>query len=232
MLELELRNCPAPLIPGWDGPEQVVYGRFDTDNFADKAVVALEGGSARVMVLQNPHGDGAAFDVDREWPVLLNTIVFDPNFRGGGRVAVIPASLDAGDSEPDALLVASGPGGGPVLAKFDFASGRRFDFLAPYEADFRGGLWVSSGDIDGDRRPEALLLPRSGGSPRLIAIDMRTYETEASIFVGDPQDTSGRARFEPTGGTISKGVELFFYVQYGEVVENHAESSLIPVPRR
>lgn len=94
MIELEQRECPAPLIPGWDGAEQMVYGDFDGDNFADRAVVALDGGSARFMVFRNPK------IVTDDWPVMLNTIVFDESFRGGGRIAVIDASLDAGGIEP------------------------------------------------------------------------------------------------------------------------------------
>lgn len=231
MLELEPRSLPAPLIPGWDGPEQFAYGNFDNDNFVDKAVVAQAGGSVRVMVFRNPHNT-PVFDVDAEWPVMLNMIVFDPNFRGGGSIAAVPYSLNADFVVPAALLVVPGPGGGPVVARFDFATGNRFDFFAPYDTNFRGGLWISTGDIDGDREPEALFLPGAGGGPRLVAVDMRTYETETSIFVGDPQDTSGRARFEATGGTIWKGPDLFFYIQFGDVVDNRAESALIPVPRR
>ena len=233
MIELELRNCLSPLIPGWDGPEQIAYLHADNDNFVDKAVVALPGGSARVMVFRNPHGDSQPFDAEREWPVMLNVIVFEDSFRGGGRIAVVEHSpYDADFEIPDALLITAGPGGGPRVAKFDFATGNRFDFFAPYDTGFRGGLRVAYGDIDGDREPEALFLPGDGGAPRLVAVDMRTYETEVSIFVGDPQDTSGRARFESGRGTIYHGPDLFFYVQYGEVVDNRAESALIPVPRR
>lgn len=232
MIELEPRNCPAPLIPGWDGPEQVAWGNFDDDNFVDKAVVAQDGGSVRVMVFRSPHGPNGEFDFNDPWPVLLNTIVFDPNFRGGGSIAVIPHSMDADFSVPDALLVVPGHGGGPVVARFDFATGDRFDFFAPYDTNFRGGLYISHGDIDGDREPEALFLPGAGGPPRLVAVDMRTYETEVSIFVGDPEDTSGKARFEQTGGPIYNGPDLFFYIQYGDVVDNRAESALIPVPKR
>lgn len=225
MIELELRNCPTPFIPGWAGHENVAYGNYDDDGLEDRIVVADIGGSARVMVFHNPHGAAGEFNAEREWPVLLNAIVFEPTFRGGGRLKVVPA----GDGL-DAILIAPGPGGGPAVARLDQSG--VFYFFAPYERDFRGGMWVSTGDIDGDGDPEALFLPGDGGSPRLLAIDMRTFETELSIFVGDPQDTSGRARFEPTGGTIHRGPDLFFYIQYGDVVDNRAESALIPVSRR
>lgn len=223
MIELEPRNLPTPFIPGWAGHESVAYGNYDGDGLEDRIVVADVGGSARVMVFKNPHA--GEFDAEREWPVLLNVIAFEPTFRGGGRLAVVPA----GDGL-DVILIAPGPGGGPAVARLDQSG--VFYFFAPYERGFRGGMWISTGDIDDDGEPEALFLPGEGGSPRLLAIDMRTYETELSIYVGDPQDTSGSARFEPTGGTIHRGPDLFFWIQYGDVVDNRAESALIPVPRR
>lgn len=210
---LESRENPTNLIPGWDGGEQIARGMFDGDNLADTAVVAEAGGSCRVMVF------------DENGVEIFNMIVFDPNFRGGGRIAVVPASLSADYSVPDALLVVPGAGGGPVVARFDFAAGTRFDFFAPYDSSFRGGLRIATGDVDHDARPEALFLPGEGGAPRLLAVDMRTYETELSIWVGDPTDTSGRARFESTGGMVDRPAPAFV-IQYGEVVDYRAETTL------
>ncbi len=49
---LEDRENPSPLggIPGFDGPVAFVFGDINHDNFADKAYVAQEGGSCRVVV--------------------------------------------------------------------------------------------------------------------------------------------------------------------------------------
>lgn len=207
---LEPHDNPANLIPGWGGGEQVAHGHFDDDPFLDTAVVAEVGGSCRVMVF------------DHSGDAMLDTIVFDSSFRGGGRIAVVPATLSADRSVPSALLVVPGEGGGPVVARFDFATGQRFDFFAPYDQEFRGGLRVAVGDVDGDDRPEALFLPGAGGGPHLVAIDMRTYETELSIWVGAPDDLSGAARFEPTGG-MAGGLLV---VQYGLTVDHYAPTRL------
>ena len=74
--------------------------------------------------------------------------------------------------------------------------------------------------------PEMLFLPREGGSPRLLAVDMLTHETELSIFVGDPNDYSGAARFEATGGTAKINGVDYILIQYGEIVDGYAESRL------
>lgn len=206
LVQLEQRDNPAPLIPGWSGEEQLAYGNFDGDGFPDRAAVALVGGSAHVMIFANPHGDGQPFDAARPWPVMHNEIVFDSNFRGGGFLKVVPGTLT------DSLLVVPGEGGGPVVAQITFANGPlSHTFLAPFGLDYRGGLWASSGDIDRDGIPEALFINRVGPS-RLVALDMRTLETESSIYVGDD------ARFEPTGGMLGGDI----LIQYGETVGNHA----------
>ena len=220
---LESRDNPAPLIPGWDGAEQHVLGHFNHDAELDTAAIALEGGSCRIMVFD---GNGRAVQGE----VLLNEIVFDPNFRGGGYAKVIESGIRG---VPDHLLAVPGVGGGPHVAQFDFDSGTgrmllSTSFFAPYPESFRGGLRISSGDIDRDGIPEALFLPGVGGGPHLAAVDIRTHETEFNLYVGDPEDTSGRARFEATGGTALTHVGQAIVIQYGDAVGDWAETRLFP----
>lgn len=227
---LEGRDTPAPLIPGWDGDEQYVRGHFSGGPQLDLAAVALEGGSVRVMVFQGPRNADESFDDTSR--VLLNEIVFDPNFRGGGRLHTVPAHATQ-QGGFDTLLAVPGLGGGPHVVQFNFdqAGGRMAmaaSFFAPYPESFRGGLRVSSGDIDRDGVPEALFLPGEGGGPHLTAVDLRTHETEFAIYVGDPEDRSGRARFEATGGTIGTPGGGAIVIQYGEVVDDFAETRLFP----
>lgn len=200
--ELPRRDLPANLIPGWLGSEEVVHGHFDGDGISDRAVVALAGGSVRVRVVSGADGS-----------TIFDTIVFDPDFRGGGHLAVIPHSY----AEPglDSLLVVPGDGGGPVVTQFDFDGGvESHTFFAPFEETFRGGLLVAGGDVDGDGRPEAIFL---GGS-RLVAVDLRTHETETSIFVDGP----GEPQFETTGAMYA--APFGFLVQYGPTVGVFAPS--------
>jgi len=218
---LENRDTPANLIPGWTGGEQIRLAHVNSDAELDTVVVALEGGSCRVMVFD---GNGRA----ETGEVLLNEIVFDPNFRGGGSVAVIPYSVGGPQAESDALIVVPGAGGGPQVMQFNFdRNGRVISSLsqyAPYAESFRGGLRAIPGDIDGDGLPEALFLPVNG-APHLTAIDMRTHETELSIYVGDPSETG--ARFEPTGAVIrTTGGETGIVIQYEDTADLRARSEV------
>lgn len=203
--QMESRENPAPWIPGWDGGEQVALIQVDDDPLSEKAVVALSGGSCRVMVFDDTEA------------VLLNEIVFDPNFRGGGKIKAVPQGVGFGLR--DSLIVVPGDGGGPHVMRFMFSDGGKtiqsVSFFAPYSQTFRGGLQASIGDVDGDGIQEVMFLPVSGGTPHLVAVDMTTYETELSVYVGD-QD----AKFSPTGGLITtpKG-RTGVVIQYGEANE-------------
>lgn len=229
---LEGRFTPATtsvnLIPDWTGGEQVVLGRFNQDMELDTAVVALEGGSCRIMIFD---GNGRA----ERGAVLLNVIAFEESFRGGGRIKAMPYSENGDWSKPDSLLVVPGPGGGPRVIRFEFdsSSGQMVEtmsFFAPFDQAFRGGLQIGTGDIDGDGYPEALFLPAEGGGPRVVAVDMKTYETELSMWVGDPNDDAGLVRFEPTGATIRTGDGgIAISVQHGDTVGDWADGSLWPV---
>lgn len=206
MIELELRNNLAPFIPGWEGAEQVAYLDYDSDGVQDQAAVALVGGSARIYITQGPRTIEEVNDFSR---VLLNVIVFDPSFRGGGQIKTVPGS-------PDVLLCVPGPGGGPVVAQLQYGGtgGIASNYFAPYGESYRGGLFASFADIDRDGEPEALFLNRVGPS-RLIAVDMQTFETEYSIFIGGEG-----VRFEPTGGTVDGYFSL----------DRNGRTELIPLP--
>lgn len=202
--QLESRENPSGIFPGFDGPVHSALGEFNGDLHVDKVYVAGETGSARVMVVSGLDDS-----------ILLNTIAFDPNFRGGGRLKVVG----------DTLFVVPGLGGGPVVEKFSFnpASGGmdlESSFFAPFPIESRTGLYVSGGDVDGDGVPEALFI--SDGN--LVAVDLRTHETESSIYVGDG------ARFEPTGGTITIRdtdgvVRDVYWIEYGDVIDGYVERS-------
>lgn len=217
---LEDRCNPNGGIPDFSGPVQFLYGDINHDNFADKAYVAQEGGSVRVVIY-----DGTRVVEDEthtfglvEDTILLNTIVFDPTFRGGGRIGFVERQ-GAGSS----LIVTPGLGGGPVVAQFDFnpVNGQielSASYFAPFPVETRMGLIGGQGDVDGDGAMEALFInPETG---YLAAYDLSTHETETMIFVGPATG------FEPTGAMIQVGAVPAFWIQYGPTVDNHAPSKL------
>lgn len=71
---------------------------------------------------------------------------YDAAFRGGSRVAVGDVN---GDGIPDFLTV-PGTGGGTLVQVFNGKDGSLIVAFNAFNTDFRGGLFVAAGDVDGD----------------------------------------------------------------------------------
>lgn len=175
---LRLEQLEDRCQPSINWPTEIAFGDYDGDNFADKAEVATTGGSAHVQVT-------SGFDQS----ILLNTIAFDPNFRGGGHVHFVGSHL----------LVVPGIGGGPVVA--EFFNDESYSFFAPFPIESRNGLKISSFSDD-----IAMFI----NNDRLQAIHLSTYTLAFGFYVGP------NSSFEPTGGTI---LNKFIVIQYGEIVD-------------
>ena len=120
------------------------------------AVGADIGGGPRVRVYDA--GSGA---------VLFDQFVYAPTFTGGVRVATGDVT---GDGIPD-LIVGSGIGGGPHIQVIDGVSFETVSSFFAYEDSFRGGVYVSVADIDGDGRQDILVGSGIGGGPVVRIFD-------------------------------------------------------------
>ncbi len=116
-------------------------------------------------------------------------LAYDPAFRGGVRVAV-----PGGVLRP--IVTAPRPGGGPHVRFFDATGsplptpGGPRDFFA-YEADFRGGVAVAAGDVDGDGVVDVITAPGAGGAPLVRVFGGATGEAIQGFYAFDPAGRGG-----------------------------------------
>lgn len=120
-------------------------------------------------------------------------LAFPGNFYGGVRVAVGDVT---GDGVND-LVAAAGPGGGPQVTIFDGLTGGVVSSFFAYPGNFSGGVFVATGDVNGDGRAEVITGAGAGGGPQVSVFDgpsgqmIATFFAYASNFSGGVRVAAG-----------------------------------------
>jgi hypothetical protein len=114
-------------------------------------------------------------------------LAFSKSFRGG--VSVASGDVN-GDGFAD-VIAGAGPGSQPRVRVFSGADGTMLaDFLA-FEASFRGGVRVSSGDFQHRHKADIVAAPGPGGAPRVRIFDADTQAIRASYLAYDARFRGG-----------------------------------------
>jgi hypothetical protein len=176
-----------PFEASFTGGVFVAAGDVTGDGKADLIITPDEGGGPRARVFS---GNGFAQVSDFFG-------IEDPDFRGGARAAVGDVN---GDGIGD-LLVAAGFGGGPRIAVFNGKSlaavpVKLFADFFVFEQTLRNGVFISSGDLNGDGFAEVIAGGGPGGGPRIFALSGKallggTETTVANFFAGNVENRGG-----------------------------------------
>jgi hypothetical protein len=166
--------------PSFTGGVFVAAGDVNGDGRDDVIVSAGPGGGPHVRVYS---GNGGA--------LLGEFYAYSPNFSGGVHVA-------AGDVDGDGraeIITGAGAGGGPHVRVFDtpggvLYSGTLGSFFA-YNANFRGGVFVAAGDVDGDGRAEIITGAGAGGGPHVRVLRATNGQELASFYAYGVQFAGG-----------------------------------------
>jgi hypothetical protein len=139
---------------------------------------------------------------------LASATPFGPSFRGGVRVASGDIN---GDGTPD-FIAGGGNGSGQVVV-LDGTSLAVLFTLTPFGASYNDGVYVASGDIDGDDRDDVIVGAGNGSEIRVFSgvdqhlIVTRTpfaapYDDGVTVAAGD---IDGDSRDDLIAGTAHGG---------------------------
>jgi VCBS repeat protein len=136
--------------PSFGGGVYVAGGDVNGDGRGDLIVGAGAGGGPHVRVFSGQDGS-----------LLFNDFVYESTFTGGVRVA-------AGDVNADGfadIITGPGVGGGPFVKVFSGADNSLYRAFLAFKQDFRGGVFVGSGDVDGDLFADIVVSQGAGDTP-------------------------------------------------------------------
>lgn len=215
------RAVTTPVLPF----EILPYGKFSvganiatgdvaSELVGDEIVVGAGAGSSPHIRILTPDGNpvGGFF-------LLQN------KFRGGVDVTVGDMNGD-GTKE---IITALGPGAKPLIQIFDRQGGLLSQFLA-YAEKFRGGVRVSTADLDGDGIDEIITGPGRGGGPD-VHVYRITGESVTHFYAYAPEfrggvDVSGISATATSPGMIvtapgaGGGPDVRVFTSTGALVNN------------
>ncbi|MCA9068514.1 MAG: FG-GAP repeat protein, partial [Planctomycetaceae bacterium] len=175
--------------PTFTGGVSVAAGDITGDGIPDIITGAGPGGGPHVRVFNG------ATPIISFAPPNINTNVgsffaYSSLFTGG----VFVASADVtGDGRAD-IITGAGAGGGPHVQVFSGVDGAILQSFFPYSPTFSGGVYVSTGFINGDGIADVITSAGPGGGPHVRAF--AGYDSTVNPLVaGVPIDNPGFPKF-------------------------------------
>ncbi len=136
--------------PAFTGGVYVAVGDVTGDGTPDIVTGPEQPGGPDVRVFDGKTGN-----------LVQEFYAYVPAFQGGVRVAVGDV---AGDTRAE-IITGPGPGGGPDVRVFAPGTSALVGEVMAYDPGFAGGVYVATGDTNGDGKAEVLTGPGSGMGP-------------------------------------------------------------------
>ena len=121
------------------------------------------------MVVAQGFGSAPTVErIDKQGKTLAVFSAYDPHFRGGVRVAM----GDVNGNGKEEIITGAGPGGGPQIRIFDL-SGKLINQFFALDPSNRGGVFVTTGDVNHDGVDEILVTQDNGGNGQVRIFNKR-----------------------------------------------------------
>src|SRR5207244_5146734 len=164
--------------PNFTGGVYVAAGDVNGDGHADIICGAAAGGGPNVTLFSGKDGSR-----------LLSFFPYDPRFTGGVRVA----AGDTTGSGAASIITGAGPGGGPNVTVYQLVN-RQAQLLQSffaYDPRFTAGIYVATGDVNGDGRADVVVGAGAGGGPNVAVFNGADGTRLSSFFAFDPPFAGG-----------------------------------------
>lgn len=120
-----------------------------------------------IIVSQKSKGQAwiKAYSINNKWKesLISEFLAYDEKFEGGSHIA----AGDIDNDGRDEIITGAGVGGGPHVRTFNqYGEPKSISFF-PFPKDYRGGVDVSAGDVDGDNEDEIILAANKFASARV-----------------------------------------------------------------
>ncbi|MFC1687558.1 FG-GAP-like repeat-containing protein [Patescibacteria group bacterium] len=208
-----------PALPN----EILPYAQFQGGaNIAVGEIVPSSPG-LEVVTGAGPGGGPHVKIFDADGNLLSQFFPYPAEFKGGVDVATGDVNKDGIDE----IITGAGPGGGPHVRVFDMNGTLKAQFFA-YIETFRGGVKVSSADLDGDGYNEIITGAGPGGGPHVRVFDrwgnrLGQFFAYSDTFRGGIDVTAVEATEETSAAIITAagpggGPHVRVFNRQGEVV--------------
>ncbi|HEV8306372.1 MAG TPA: ELWxxDGT repeat protein [Methylomirabilota bacterium] len=169
-----IRNFLA-YAEGFTGGVFVAAGDVSGDGVADIVTGPGQGGGPQVRAFDGVSG-----------AMIRNFFAYDTTFTGGVTVA-------AGDVNGDGVadIVTGAATGSPQVRVFDGVSGTSLRSFFAYDPRFNGGVFVATGDVNGDGKADIITGAGAGGGPHVRVFDGGTGVEIRGFFAYDPRFRGG-----------------------------------------
>lgn len=175
---------PPPQDCG-DGIDRGVAGFIVTPQISDFTPITMA-----FVAVGSPAGAAPlvrVFDAVNNQDLFPPFLAYNPDYRGGVRVATADMN---GDGYKD-IITTPGPGGEPTVAIYSGLSGALLKTFLAYDPKFQNGLFVTTGDVNGDGQTDIITAPEAGGGPHVRVFDGKTFAEIRGFMAYDTSYTGG-----------------------------------------
>ncbi len=197
-------------------------GRINVDAAVNKALESLKKIETRIITSPKTNHLSIVKQTDLNGNEKNQFLAYDDNFLGGANIA----SCDLDNDGTSEIISGASSGGGPHVKIFNAKGDFKNQFFA-YDKNFRGGVNVACGDLNGDNIKEIITGAGFGGGPQVRIFDRfgktrgqffayaKNFRGGVNIGIGDV-DGNGRDEIVTSAG-FGGGPHIRIFDQKGKI---------------